>query len=308
MFILNTTRKPSGRDKIAVVSVKAFGDLVIAMTCCARAHDRLEGRLSIMLGSHLLPLYEALGSPLPFTLVEHGSPRIPALFEIRTRGPLRALKSAAAVRRAFDAAHIPKGTTLLFDRRGVRENYITRGSPFEVIPREANIYRAYDTWFNTVDDKTGISVIRDGPIRIFPGSRMPAKNLPLSLVRDLIAVVDAKGLSVELMLLEGERPDLEVSNLPHSIVPRHFRAMIDAVEGASVILGADSMPVHIAEHVGCPAFVFSPVNNRYWLPLTAYAHDWCALFDEGVRSSRLAAFLDWASQEDLGRLTNQCSS
>ena len=288
-------RADTGKNEIVVVSIKAFGDLVIAVNCCLRARANFGDRLTILLGEHLVPLYQALGSPFPHRVVRHGSNQMPALFEMRQKGVVAAFRSAFALRHAISAAEIPPRARLLFDQRGIREAYVTSARPFNMVPAAGNIYLAYDSWLGTSTDAQYDNAGKSGPVRIFPGSRMSAKNLGIALIRNISALINAKGLSVELMVLDGERPDLELSGLQHTVVPRQFQAMIDAISGAGAVISADSMPAHIAEFVGRGAFVISPVANRYWLPRTSYLHQWNSVFLEGADSPRLAAFLDDAS-------------
>jgi hypothetical protein len=277
---------------VVVVSVKAFGDLVIAVNCCERAQQYLGVQIILLIGQHLLPLYKALKTSLPYRVVHHADAGMPALFDIRKAGFSAAAKSARALRRSIAHVDLPPKAMLLFDRRQLREAYITQDWLYEIIPAADNIYLAYDKWFETKDTAPTLANPQTESLRIFPGSRMSAKNLPLSLVLEISEFARSRELSVELMLLDGERPDLESSGLDHTIIPRDFGAMIDAVRGAGSVVSADSMPAHIAEVAGRSAFVFSPVPNRYWLPRTTYLQGWDALFEDGGTAPAFAAFIN----------------
>ena len=291
-ILVNRSQTTTEARCVVVVSVKAFGDLVIAVNCCERAQQQSGMQITLLIGQHLLPLYKALKTSLRCRVALHADAGMPALFEIRKAGFAAAAKSAGALRRSIGDVGLPGNAMLLFDRRSLREAYITQHWPFEIIPDAGNIYLAYDKWFGTRGTATTLADPRTGSLRIFPGSRMLAKNLPLSLIVEISDFARLLGLTVELMLLDGERPDLEASGLDHVIIPRDFGAMIDAVRGAGLVVSADSMPAHIAEMVGRSAFVFSPVSNRYWLPRTTYLKGWDALFEDGAGASTLAAFFN----------------
>ncbi len=298
-FSVDSIENISQLHSVVVVSVKAFGDLVIAIHCCERAQQQSQKQIMLLIGNHLVPLYHALKTPLPYRAVSHADTGMPALFEVRKAGFFAAAKSARTLRRHISDAGLPPDAKLLFDRRNFREAYITKGRAFEIIPAANNIYLAYDKWFGTGDAAPKSLNRAIGPIRIFPGSRMPAKNLPLPLIGEISDVARSLGLTAELMVLDGERPDIEASGLNHIKIPRQFSAMIDAVCGAGSVVSADSLPAHIAELVGRSAFVFSPVSNRYWLPKTSYMNQWDGLFGEGGRTLAFAAFINRVSRSAL---------
>lgn len=282
---------------LSVVAIKAFGDLVIAVDCIERRSPALRARIEILLGAHLRPLFNALDTCIPSLIVDHREPTLPSLFTWKKDGAVKALGSALGLQRAIGRAGLPKDRVLLFDHLGPRERFVTFGWPQIGLPKSDNIYLTYDRFLDQLDPApidTGTAGRSSGPLRIFPGSRVPAKNLPRDLIEGIVEAANTRGIQTELMLLDGERPDLEASGLPFTQVPRTFDAMIAAVRGAGRVVGADSMPAHIAEYTGRPMFVFSPVDNRYWLPRTAYARGWDALFDEGAAWAKLFAFIEAA--------------
>lgn len=284
-------------NNLSLVAFKAFGDLVIAVSCLERRATEAGRRIEILLGQHLIPLFDALESRLATRVVHHSENSLPALFTIKKDGPVKALGSAVHLRRAVKDADIPADHFLIFDRLGIRERFVTNGWRQVEMPEAPNIYLAYDQFLDSlgyplVDRKRDRNA--SGPLRIFPGSRVPAKNLPVELVRQLMATAANRGIATELMLLEGERLDLESCGLPYTPISRNFSSMIAAVRGAGKVISADSMPAHIAEHLGRDMFVFSPAPNRYWLPRTAYLQQWDGLFADSAESARLAAFLDIA--------------
>lgn len=294
---MNLQMASKDRETLSVVAVKAFGDLVIAADCIGRRSPAVRDRIEILLGTHLRPLFEALATGLPSRIVDHDEPTLPSLFTWKKDGAAKAVRSALGLHKAIRNAGLPKDRTLLFDHLGPRERFVTFGWSQVAMPRSDNIYRTYDRFLDQIDPvPVGADTTRraSGPLRIFPGSRVPAKNLPRNLIEGIVRTAEARGIQTELMLLDGERPDLETSDLYFTKVPRSFDAMIAAVRGAGWIVGADSMPAHIAEYTGRAMFVFSPVDNRYWLPRTAYAQGWDALFEEGAASAKLSAFIDAA--------------
>lgn len=268
-----------------LMSLKGFGDLTIARTCLATSGH--EAGLAI--AHHLVELNAALRpGPVPL-VVEHGERGVPAMFDLRKRGLWSGTISAVGLRWAVRRAGIQAANTLVFDELGPRERFIAVGARSVALPARANIYLAYAALLGGPD---GAAPIRNNRrmAGIFPSSRVAAKNLPPTVVARLVEQCRADGLVPQVFLLEGERPELEAAFPEATIVPRRFAALADAVCGAGVIISADSLPAHLAEHWQCPVFVVSPVDNRYWLPLSAFADDRWTLFDS-VEDGRLARFL-----------------
>lgn len=268
-----------------VVALKSFGDLVIAASVVAKAG---AGGPRMAIGQHLLPLWEAIGGGEAI-VIDHGFAGVPPIYDIRKLGYARALRSLWDVRRAADAA-LPRDARLLFDSDGWRQRLIAGGRARAALPAAENIYLAYRAHLRLAE--AGAPPTPTGAtVGLFPGSRLASKMLPVPVVRALMDAVAARGLTPVLWLLEGESPELEAAGLPFRPVPRSFAALRDAVAAMNRIVSADSLPAHMAERLGVPSFVVSPVDNRYWLPESAWRADRWALFADAAASPRLAAFL-----------------
>jgi hypothetical protein len=268
------------------MSLKGFGDLTIARTsqaACPQSAGLAIARHQVELNATLRP------GPAAY-VVETGEPSVPALFDLRNRGIGRGLRSAVSLRHAVRRAGIPASSTLVFDKLGPREQFIALGSRAVALPFQANIYLAYAELLSGSRDTTLIANSWQ-TAGIFPSSRVAAKNLPSAVVTQLVAHCRASGLRPQVFLLDGERPELEAAFPDATIVPRRFAALAEAVRNAGVIISADSLPAHLAEHWLHPVFVVSPVDNRYWLPLSAYQHDRWTVFDH-LDDGRLTTFLD----------------
>jgi hypothetical protein len=275
------------REAFDLVVVKSFGDLIIALTSTHGIPTAEGSRL--LLGSHLLPLYESLGSSLPAITIEHGETGVPSLFDMRKNGWSRAARSALALRCSLSNA--ASSRRLLFDQIGWRERLVAGKMPACALPEEKNIYLAYRSVFGPPVPMDAGSPSSRTRVGIFPGSRLASKNLPANLIADIRHAVAARGAEPALFLLDGERPDLERADLGGRIVPRSFTAMADAVRGCAAVISADSMSAHMVEMYGRPVFVFTPVVNEYWMPYSSFVENRWALFTDGAAAG-MAGFLD----------------
>lgn len=275
------------RDGDVVMALKSFGDMVIAATSIARAP--VAQRPPLAIGDHLLPLWNAIGGGEAI-VVAHGFPGVPPAYDVRKQGYRRFALSLAALHRATARA-TPRGARLVFDSDGWRQRIIAGRRTRTALPAAPNIYRAYRDYLALPGDTAAPAQPQGATVGLFPGSRLVSKMLPVPLVAALMEAVAARGLTPVLWLLDGESPELEAAGLPFRAVPRSFDALRDAIAGMDRVISADSLPAHLAERLGVPSFVVSPVDNRYWLPESAFDADRWALFDEAAAGARLAAFL-----------------
>lgn len=278
------------RPPIFVV-LKAFGDLTIAATAL---ESPPEGQgPALLVGSHLLPLASALDIRIPWTVLQLPEPGVPAMYDVRRSGFQAAARSLLKVRGAL--RRTASGESLLFDSAGAREYILTFPRRPLRLSAAPNIYLAYRALTGGGEARAPEKVRPAGRrIGIFPGSRVAAKNIPVALVDAALAACVAEGWQASLYLLDGERPDLQTVDRAHIAVPRTFEAMNKAVAECDAVISADSLPAHLAERAKRPVFVFSPVENRFWLPLSAYETNRYSLFHENVHSPAFRNFVGGA--------------
>ena len=272
-----------------IVSLKAFGDLVIALNCL-RA-DAATHRSSLVIGRHLVGLVEALDPTfVPWTVV--GSDKdVPALFDVRRRGVMEGAKSALRLRGELGRLDIEEPTVLVFDRLGARERFISAGRPSTGLPARPNIYQAFETLLDLppqagIEDRDGRMNVSLTTVGIFPVSRVARKTLPTSLVAEVARQCLDAGLDPVVMLLEGEESQFEGRALRCEVIPRTFQSLLDAVRSFPRLICADSLPAHLGELEGRRVFVLTPVANTYWLPLSCFRRDLWSTFDMTTENAR----------------------
>lgn len=276
------------------VSIKAFGDLVIAVTSLQRVMASGSDHPAIIVGSHLVELLAALESDISAHIIDVKESGVPSIYDIKKNGMLRALRSAVLLRKIF--SDIDDGATLIFDRAAWREKFLGAGRPISELPQAPNIYLAYSKLLTSIGMvERHCPAGRPQPAKhvgIFPGSRIAAKNIPGTVIGRTLSEIDRAGYKAHLMLLEGERPDLENSDFHFQIVPRRFADLARAVRSMDMVISADSLPAHLAERSNKPVFVLTPVENSYWLPLSSFEQGYWTLFENDLKRSKLSRFLE----------------
>lgn len=270
-----------------IVQLKAYGDFAIAVSCLEKA---VISGCSIIAGDHLRALGVALASNVGCEFVTTGDVDVPALFDARQKGLIAAASSAMAVRGAL--AKRQTTSSLIFDRVGLREMFVAGGSPVIQLPPAPNIYLAYEQILGH-SSHGGLKVADDHrrSLSIFPASRIPAKDIPASLVARILEAADRAGIHAEVILLEGERSDLIKSGMKCRTVEKSFPSLVGATKACSVIVTADSLPAHLAEYCDIPVFVLTPKPNEYWMPRSAYQHGTWAVFDDELVGASVQSFL-----------------
>lgn len=276
---------------LAFVSLKAFGDYVIARSALRRAGEAGEAA-HMVIGEHLLPLHKALGGRERTHVIPQGA-SVPAVFDVKKAGLAAALCSSMRMRRGLRHLTRQAGLTLVFDRLGPRERFLGAGGRACALPAADNIYRAYASFLGAeqvLPERPAVSGAAT-KVGIFPGSRITSKQLPQTLIDRIASASRASGLDVTVFCLDGEPVATAGDGTAVKVVPRSFDAMRDAVDHCDFVISADSMPAHLAEFLGRPVFVVSPVPNAYWLPLSSFVSgDWVLFGDVAHIDDRLATF------------------
>lgn len=264
------------------VTLKAFGDYVIAYSSL---RSYMEGS-SHVVGSHLRALALAINPEWHPVFLEHQEASVPAAFDVKKRGLRAAASSTLELRKAI--SRLPEGRVLVFDRWTWREKLLAAQRPAMCLPPAANIYLAYQEFFKSQNLRLAFAqsprlvarAPRGSKVRIFAGSRLEKKKIPLALCEQLISALAQRGEEAEVVALENEYPALEAAPLPKLILPHSFTGMVNCVAESKLVISADSLPAHIAEIYGLKPVVVSPIDNSYWLPRSSFDSGAWSLFDQ----------------------------
>ncbi len=270
---------------LAFVQVKSFGDLTIAAAAVRRLPPAARAECGLLTGLHLTDLCRVLAPDCVTETLDTRDASVPALFDLKRRGALAGLRSAARLKRAL--AQPMSGATLVFERLSMRERYVAGTRRCVTLPAAANVYAAHEAFLESA--LPGVTLASSalahdpaGPdnrrIGLFPFSRVVVKNLPVDLVTTAAARCTRSGFQPVVQLLEGEQfPALD--GVACERIPREFGALATAIRSLRAVVSADSLPAHLAEYLARPQYVALPAKNTYWLPRTAFEGDHWGLFD-----------------------------
>jgi hypothetical protein len=277
------TAKAIGSPSLAFVLIKAFGDLTIAASVVRRLPEDARGQCSLVIAPHLADLARLLApncavEPLPL------GPALPPLFDLKKHGLARIARSALELRRVLSIA--APGRPLVFDRLSYRERFIVGHRAALPIGEDLapNVYQAHEQFLRRTlpgvelaPAARPVAATSNRRLGLLPFSRVSAKNVPPDVLGDLAGRARGLGFDPVVLLLEGERFPA-TPGLPIETLPRNFDALAAGLRSVDAVVSADSLPAHLAEYVGRPAFVAGPVANAYYLPPATFAGEHWGLF------------------------------
>lgn len=275
---------------LTLISLKAYGDFVIASGALKRVHPRPNLDLPrIVAGEHLRPLALALQIDEAISFIGDASWKdTPPIFDVRKRGVLEALQSF------FEISHHLKTinfeSNFVFDSLGWRERLISLGSRRCSLPEGCgNIYIAYDNFFRQHGFEVEDIRINKRNIRravIVPGARHSHKIIPRDVISYFVTELGKRNIDVDVLDLTGETLEIPLG-VNKVTIPRRFGDLVSEIKKNDLVISSDSLSGHLSEYLQIPVFVSTSSPNQYWLPKSAYFSNGCATF------SRPQAFQGW---------------
>jgi hypothetical protein len=278
------------------ISIKGFGDFVITLNVLERCSPSVKKSCKILIGSHILPLSNALDPSVKIEVVNNVGHDVPALFDLKKKGVYQAGINALHLRRSLHTLCLGEG--VVFDKSGVRESFISKNN-YESIPLSKNIYLAYKDFINNkhpnevlLERKIGRIHLKGKRIGIYPFSRVSGKNIKPKDVLYLYNFCKSQGFDPTIVLLKGENLSLSGVNINITTYARTFPQLIDSIFSVDAIISADSLPAHLAYFFDRPCFVVSSLENQYWLPFECFKLNyWSLSGDLNILTDRLKLFL-----------------
>ena len=107
-----------------------------------------------------------------------------------------------------------------------------------------------------------------GPVVLHPGAGSAAKCWPLDRYKKLAEQIEASGRAVRWIAGEVEKERWSATDLEGFTFPSNLVELFDILRTASLFIGNDSGPTHLAGIIGIPTIaLFGPTNPQQWKPL-----------------------------------------
>jgi ADP-heptose:LPS heptosyltransferase len=156
----------------------------------------------------------------------------------------------------------------------------TTGLDFNSIISTDPVYISYAKFFENKELQKEGQVAENNKLNskkvlLFPDTRQPKKNIPTSLISKLENELAAKGYTLGIAYFK-QVPDIATAfndksaSYSNKVVYANFKTLIQLIIDAELILGADSLPIHLAYLLKKPHYILYP-NGYPQLFMTPYA-------------------------------------
>lgn len=252
----------------SIFLLRAYGDCIIALTSL-RNSPRVSS-FELIISSHLAPLYHSLPQEkLPAGLQLHfhdfgikkGLMRCftnKYLLHTDTLQELRALREYIKTRKKenneFNALFLEN------KKRAWLPETIT-GNKFRHIIEEENVYDAYTRFFQShiAEDPAAFNSQTPGlHVLLIPDARIKNKTIDPQLTEKIQRSFAAVGSTVTTAFFREAPPGFKNK----SVVYHDFKELVNYISRSDLIIGADSMPVHLCQFLEKPHYMLYPGHIR----------------------------------------------
>jgi ADP-heptose:LPS heptosyltransferase len=268
--------------------LRAYGDFVILLQALLESPQK--NKYSLIASKHLQPLYQELAlvinlSSIQIQFIDFGITNTQlSLFTNKHILSLNTLNELKQIKNFVKQNPNTDGTDYIEqDKRIDLFNAIT-GFYFNSIISTEPVYITYAKFFDIQDISKELqkeegqvaenNKLNSKKVLLFPDTRQAKKNIPSSLIYKLDNEIETKGYTLEIAYFK-QVPDIKTTNHENSasnnkVVYANFKTLIQLIKDAELILGADSLPIHLAYLLKKPHYILYP-NGYPQLFMTPYA-------------------------------------
>jgi ADP-heptose:LPS heptosyltransferase len=263
--------------------LRAYGDFTILLQALLRSNKQSQYKL--VASAHLQSLFNSLQQFINFgaiqiEFVDFGIDKtLLRFFTNKFLFSPNCIKELQLIKTYLKANPNCEGQDYLEqDKRIVWFNHFT-GNKFKHIIEDQNVYNTYDQFFENsifenleiLENKTNNS---NKKLLIFPDSRLAAKNIPTDVLDKIIQEQNNKGHIVKVAYFKSQTKIYSVSY-------NNFDELLKMIQDADFIIGADSLPIHLANLLNKPHFILYPKGfTQLFITPFAIANQSFGTFDE----------------------------
>ena len=263
--------------------LRAYGDFVILLQALHQSAQK--NKYTIIASKHLQPLYEVLElvidlKSIQIQFVDFGITHTQlSLFTNKHLLSLDTLTELKQIKKFVQQNPNQSGQDYLEqDKRIGLFNSIT-GLSFKAIVSKEPVYISYAKFFDIQDIKE-VEVREESrednnskKVLLFPDTRQAKKNIPTSLISKLENELATKGYKLEIAYFKEALNSTIANNTStktKQVVYSNIKTLIQLIQEAELILGADSLPIHLAYLLNKSHYILYP-NGYPQLFITPYA-------------------------------------
>jgi hypothetical protein len=265
--------------------LRAYGDFVILLQALLESPQK--NKYSLIASKHLEPLYQELTlvidlSSIQIQFIDFGITHTQlSLFTNKHLLSLNMLNELKQIKNFVNQNPNQDGQDYIEqDKRIGLFNTIT-GLNFNSIISTEPVYTSYAKFFENKELQKEEGQVAENnklnskKVLLFPDTRQAKKNIPSSLIYKLDNEIETKGYTLEIAYFK-QVPDIAntindmITSNSNKVVYANFKTLIQLIIDAELILGADSLPIHLAYLLKKPHYILYP-NGYPQLFMTPYA-------------------------------------
>ena len=161
------------------------------------------------------------------------------------------------------------GTEILEQSRKKGILQLVTGKKFECIVKKGSVYQEYANFFGyEVNSKFINDNIEKKNFLLLPDARISKRNIPQEIVQSIIKEVNQRGASMQVAYFKRVsqvnkigRPikvQMQTDLIFNQTVYNNFKELIQLIQEADFIIGADSLPIHLSQLLNKKHFILYP--------------------------------------------------
>jgi len=265
--------------------LRAYGDFVILLQALLESPQK--NKYILIASKHLQPLYQELAlvinvSSIQIQFINFGLTNTQlSLFTNKHIISINTLNELKQIKNFVKQNPNKEGQDYIEqDKRIGVFNGIT-GLNFNSIISTDSVYSTYAKFFENKELQKEEGQVAENnklnskKVLLFPDTRQAKKNIPSSLISKLENELAAKGYTLEFAYFK-QVPDIATTfndksaSNSNKVVYANFKTLIQLIIDAELILGADSLPIHLAYLLKKSHYILYP-NGYPQLFMTPYA-------------------------------------
>jgi hypothetical protein len=254
--------------------LRAYGDFVIAIRSALLSANPMSVKL--IASNHLYPLYEAISSVIDTSQLDISFEDFGIhlgqlnLFTNRYLLDKSSLEQARKIKKyIIENPSRDVGVELLEQRRKKGLLQLVTGKKFESIVNKDLVYQEYANFFeHEANSKFINDNVEKKHFLLLPDARISKRNIPQEIVQSIIKEVNQRGANIQVAYFKRVsqvnktgRPikvQMQTDLIFNQTVYNNFKELIQLIQEADFIIGADSLPIHLSQLLNKKHFILYP--------------------------------------------------
>ncbi len=244
-----------------VFVLRAYGDFIIFLQALLKSDFKKD--YHIVASKHLEPIFLTVSkfvdtSSISIEFVDFGIKKtLLSFFTNRYFFSVGAVKELLNIKKWLRNNPNKKGIDYLEQDKRIKGFNLIMEQRFSPILRKENVYETYNRFFNiTHNEEIKLKNNTINNIVIFPDSRLPAKNIPDAVLKNITIILKQKDKQVQVAYFK-QAPEKE-NHQASTILYDNFDELLALIQKADLIIGADSLPIHLANLLNKPHYILYP--------------------------------------------------